>query len=276
MKTKSKIMIKAGKKSWITRTANALKEKLSNAGKKAAIKRKENKLKAQNELLSIIPTRKEKENTDYDIKKERKNKLRITKKKAQSYKDHGITAGNLLLLLSASCNDIFEILKVMPKNLLHYITAEIDSKAIVEIQRKNREFNLNIELYAKSIGVLIEQAKRNFFASADIDLCSNFSTSIKIVFNALTRDVVKRGGLLSFTFDTRDAGIRLLAINLLGLKRVNELTEKRMCLIIPTLLAYIEKIAPNKWEIIHQPELYSDSSSGKGARMLFIMLKRIK
>ena len=263
--------IGAGKKSWITRRKKekALRNKLAQAGFKSWETRWANKKKA--EILSTLPQKKEK---GYVVK-ERKNKERITKHKATTYKNLGIKKGNGLFLLSKTLNDVKVINEVIPNNNIHFITAEKDEIARETIRRRNKEEKLNIELYGYCIGQVIKDSPKNSLVIGDIDLCTVFSSALPIVYNALTKDIFKVGAPLSFTFDTRDGGIRRLAIDL-GLKNLDELSKQKGGLIIPVLLAYFKKIGGDKWKIIYQPEIYSDSDSGAGANMVFVMLQRVK
>lgn len=203
------------------------------------------------------------------------NKIEFRKIKALAYKELALTDGNLLLLPSQTCADIYEINHIIPYNNFHYIGAEINKHAVKEIKNKIVKDNLNLIIYPDKIQNLIKSSVKNQYLHIDLDLCGTFSKNHQLLEDVIKNDLVKVGGVISSTFSVRDAKIKITSKRILGcVKYRKELNKCNSCLIKPTIKEFIKINGRQKYKIIYKPTIYTDK--GLGGYMLFTMIKRIK
>lgn len=262
------------------------------AGKKAAETRKRNiqerELKFKLRAKLAWETRRENEKNGVGFKfsnVDGESKIATRNSKVDLYIKSGITSGNFLLLPSQTCADIFLIKERMPNNKFSFKGCEIDKKSFKVANKKAKENDLNLALFNVGIETyidrVIELGEVDYFAHADIDLCQTFTTHKQIVEKIVNNNLVKKGGIISFTFCGRDVNIKKTALEILKKTKFNEVNKKvekdkqsnNFCL--PTITKWLDKLCKDTYKVVVSPYTYSDSKSKKGGTMIHGSIKRI-
>lgn len=247
------------KKAWITRRENA--ERL-----KAEQERAKNSARAKKAWETIrskqaLPFKNE----------DGENKKLCRTKKAELYKNSGLTSGRVLILPSQTCADIYEIDAKIPKNNFKFIGCEIDNKAFKVIQKKikNEKLDDRLFMFNTDITRVLKSAIEGGYSHIDLDLCQSFRTFKHTVEIAVNEKLVKKNGIISFTFSTRDVKGRSIAKEILGDDVQNGYT-------ITMVNKWLKELCGKNFKIAIAPYTYSDSKNGVGGRMVFGSIQRVK
>jgi hypothetical protein len=261
------------------------------AGRKAAETRKKNKqereLKLKLRAKLAWETRRENEKNGVGFKfsnVDGESKIATRNSKVDLYIKSGVTSGNFLLLPSQTCADIFLINERMPKNNFSFKGCEIDKKSFKVANKKAKDNGLNLMLFESGIETYIDRViglgETDYFAHADIDLCQTFSMYKQVVEKTMNNNLVKKGGIISFTFCARDVNIKKTALEILKKTRFNELDKKvakdkqSNNFSLPTINKWLDKLCKDNYKIVVEPYTYSDSK--KGNHMIHGSIQRIK
>ncbi len=223
-------------------------------------------------------TRKKNAEANFKFKNtEGKEKDRIRDKKTFSYLDSGIIEGFLFFMPSQTCDDVFRINRLIPNNNFTFLGNENCPKAINEIKRKTKEFNLKLHLYPYSVREHLNYLDSDSLAHADFDMCETFSIYKGLVSKTVEKNLVKKKGIISMTFATRDKNINTIATKILGGAKVEQLKNDHKSLVFSTLLKFLQDLClDGRYAIYSMPEVYTDNKDKKGNQMIFAQLQRIK
>ncbi len=200
------------------------------------------------------------------------NKNKTREEKARAYLHSGLSQGNLLFMPSQTCKDIEIINRVIPKNKFIFIGSESNSKAVKEIVRKVRKEDLNLCIYPKSIKSLVASSSVDSFSCIDFDFCETFSRHKGILQQALSKNIVKKGGIIAMTFSARDINIKKTAESILTRSQLKSaIDNKRMG--ISTIKRFVEQQGKGNYEFISDLRTYREGKHT--SPMIFGIIKRM-
>ena len=201
-------MIKAGYKSVITKQKNIIAELRRIIANMQSFTR--------NSKNVTITTGKRSKSVSYDInkikidtrcesgdsKEEMRNRVMVEIKK--SAKKYGITDGLIATLSGFHLRMEKKIHKFLPKFIFQTFETDTDKfKALKKKLKTNRWRKSFLKPSPENIFNFINTAKPNSIAHLLADWCDAFQGGAEPLRNAMSRNIVKKGGLIWTTFDTR-------------------------------------------------------------------------